>query len=449
MRASTTNPSQVKVEVQDEAKTMRKVVFASVFGTALETYDLYLYGTAAALIFAPLFFPAHDAAVARLLSLATFAISFISRPVGSVVLGHFGDRIGRKKLLFLTLFFMGLSTVLIGVLPTYTTAGITAPLMLCVLRFVQGFAFAGEFSGAVLMLMEHAPPQKRAFYAGLNNIGPVFGLILSSGLLLFVNSTLSPEDFLSWGWRIPFLASALLLAVGLYVRKQVPESPVFEAAAKRRALSKEPTRMPLTQLFTKYRKELLLASGANICHFATFYLFTVFALSYGRKELGLSNTVVLSVVMLAVCTHLVAIPYAAARSDRVGRKKALITGFLTIAATIFPFWAMFNTGNFFLMLIGSSALMIGYAFVYGPITTFTGEAFGPSARFTGSAIAYNIGGILGGGSAPIVAALLLGKFHSPYPIGVYIVILAFISIICVALSKETNKSDLLEDRGTE
>ncbi|TFE36804.1 MFS transporter [Paraburkholderia dipogonis] len=432
----------------DEADTrrMRNVIVGSLFGTALETYDLYLYGTAAALIFAPLFFPGQDAAVARLLSLSTFAISFISRPVGSLVLGHFGDRIGRKKLLYLTLITMGLSTAGIGFLPTYASAGFWAPLLLCVLRFIQGFAFAGEYSGAVLMLLEHAPRRKRGFYAGLNNVGPVFGFVLSSGLLLAVNAFLTRAEFYSWGWRVPFIASLLLLLIGLYVRSRVAESPVFESAAKVRTQSSRPDRAPAARLFAGYPRELLLVSGAVICHFATFYLFTVFSLSYGQRELGLSNTMVLLVVMLAICTHLVAVPFSAALSDRIGRRKAMLIGLGVIALSAFPFWFLFSTGSFFPMLLGSALLMTGYGLVYGPAPSFTGEAFGPSARFTGFAVATNIGGIIGGGTAPIVGAYLLGHYHSPYPIAAYIVATALISGICVALSRETKDADILHDR---
>jgi MFS family permease len=311
---------------------------------------------------------------------------------------------------------------------------------------VQGFAFAGEYSGAVLMLLEHAPAKKRGLYAGINNIGPVFGFVLSSGLLLTMNSLLSPAEFYSWGWRVPFVASLLLLAIGLYVRSRVAESPVFESAAKSRTRSTLPDKAPVARLFSQYPRELLLVSGAVICHFATFYLFTVFSLSYGQKELGLSNTLVLIVVMLAICTHMVAVPYSAALSDRIGRKPAMLIGLTIIALSAFPFWYLFSSGNFPLMVLGSCMLMVGYGMVYGPAPSFTGEAFGPSARFTGFAVATNIGGIIGGGTAPIVGTYLLQKFHSPYPIAVYIIATAVISAICVALSKETRSSDILRDR---
>lgn len=428
---------------------MRRIVFARVFGTALETYDLYLYGTAAALIFGPLFFPAHDPAVSSLLALATFAISFVARPVGSLVLGHFGDRLGRKRMLFFTLLLMGLSTTGIGALPAYAAIGLWAPLLLCLLRFLQGFAFAGEYTGSVLMLMEHAPPERRGFYAGINNVGPVFGFLLSGGGFLLVANSMSEAAFVAWGWRIPFLASFVLVLIGLYVRMSVPESPVFETVVERGAIVHEPKKLPFLQVFAKYPKELLLAAGVNISPFATFYIFSVFSLSYAKKTLGLSNGVVLSIAMLAMCTHLIAIPYAAARSDRVGRKNALITGLILTVLFIFPFWALLNTGVYPLMLLGSCLLMVAYAFTFAPLPSYSGELFGADVRFTGSAIAYNAGGIIGGGFAPIVASLLLDKFHSPYPIAAYIGALALISIGCVILSEETQKRSLLDRRTSD
>ncbi|MBD9463235.1 MFS transporter [Pseudomonas sp. Pdm06] len=429
----------------EKKKSMKNVVAGSLFGTALETYDLYLYGTAAALIFAPLFFPGTDEAVSRLASLASFAISFVARPLGSLVLGHFGDRIGRKKLLYLTLIIMGLSTVGIGLLPTYASVGIWAPIMLCVLRFIQGFAFAGEYSGAVLMLLEHAPRRKRGFYAAINNIGPVFGFIASAGLLLIVSSLLSVEDFYKWGWRIPFIASLALLVVGVFVRSKVAESPVFEKTAEKRAAAKGPNLSPAMRLFTKYPKQLLLVAGANICHFSTFYLFTVFALSYGQKELGLSNAFVLSVAMVAICTHLVIVPFAGAMADRLGRRTMMLIGFVVTALAAFPFWHLFSTGQFLPMVLGSCLFMAGYGLVYGAVPSFTGEAFGPSARFTGFAMATNVGGIIGGGTAPIVGAYLLSHYGSPYAISVYTVVLAAISALCVYLSAETRMIDITDE----
>ncbi|MGP6459709.1 MFS transporter [Pseudomonas parakoreensis] len=447
MQTTISNPVEQNLEHLDdrERKSMKNVVAGSLFGTALETYNLYLYGTAAALIFGPLFFPGSDDAVSRLASLASFAISFVARPLGSLVLGHFGDRIGRKKLLYLTLIVMGLSTVGIGLLPTYASIGIWAPIMLCVLRFIQGFAFAGEYSGAVLMLLEHAPRRKRGFYAAINNIGPVFGFIASAGMLLIVSAVLSKEDFYSWGWRIPFVASIVLLAVGIFVRSKVPESPVFEKTAKKRAVTSELSQSPAMRLFTRYPKQLLLVAGANICHFSTFYLFTVFALSYGQRELGLSNAFVLLVAMVAICTHLVVVPFAGAMADRIGRRRMMLVGFAVTALAAFPFWHLFSTGEFWPMVAGSCLFMTGYGLVYGAVPSFTGEAFGPSARFTGFAMSTNLGGIIGGGTAPILGAFLLSHYGTPYAISVLTIALAAFSALCVFLSAETRDTDIVDE----
>ncbi|WP_177410721.1 MFS transporter [Pseudomonas sp. LB-090624] len=424
---------------------MKNVVAGSLFGTALETYDIYLYGTAAALIFAPLFFPGSDESVSRLLALASFAISFIARPHGALVLGHFGDRIGRKKLLYLTLIMMGLSTVAIGLLPTYASIGIWAPLILCSLRFIQGFSFAGEYSGAVLMLLEHAPRRARGFYSALNNIGPVFGFIASAGMLLIVSATTTTEAFHSWGWRIPFVASLALLIIGVFIRAKVPESPVFEHAASQRHNQSAPPQAPAFQLITRYPKQLLLVAGANICHFSTFYLFTVFSLSYGQKELGLSNSFILSIVMTAMCTHLLTVPLAGLMADKLGRRATLLIGFAVTALSAFPFWHLYSSADFSQMLAGASMLMVGYGLVFGAIPSFTGEAFGPSARFTGFAMATNIGGIIGGGTAPIIGAYLLSHFGSPYYIASYMVLLALFSAGCTYMCVETKDFDITSE----
>jgi MFS family permease len=423
---------------------MRRVVTASLFGTALETYDIYLYGTAAAIIFAPLFFPGGDPATAALLSIASFGISFVARPLGAVVFGHYGDRIGRKRMLYLTLLLMGVSTALIGLLPTYAAAGMWAPVLLCLLRFVQGFAFAGEYSGSVLVLLENAPARERGFYAGLNNIGPVFGFVASAGFFLALTSSMSGPSFQSWGWRIPFLASVLLVAVGLYVRRCLPETAVFEKEVGSRSARRGA--LPIVRLLRRHPRQLLLASGANICHFATFYVFTVFALAYGKGQLGLGNGFVLSIVIVAVCSHLVAIPYASSLSDRVGRRPVLVAGFVAIIGATFLFWTLFPTRSWGLMLLGSLTLMTAYSFVYGPLASFTTETFETSVRYTGGALAYNIGGILGGGLAPVVATLLMQTYGHPYAIAVYIAVLGVISLGCVVAAGRTEKLDLFSDR---
>jgi metabolite-proton symporter len=424
---------------------MRKVVAASVFGTAMETYDLYLYGTAAALIFGTLFFPSEDAAAANLLSLSTFAVSFIARPVGAIVFGHFGDRIGRKKMLFLTLIIMGLSTALIGVLPTFASVGVAAPALLTVLRFLQGFGYGGEYSGAVLMLAEHAPADKRGFYAGLNNVGPVIGFIASTVVFIGVSTSMTEAQFLDWGWRIPFLVSLLLVVIGIYVRSKVAESPVFKAS-QAAGNNQTKNRTPLLKVITKYPKELVLAAGANIAQFATFYLAVTWSLTYGTSALGMERNELLLAVMIAVSTNAISIPVASALSDRVGRKTVLIIGTVAIAVWAFPFFALFNTANWGLIVLAFIGLMVSYSFVYGPIASFTSELFGTSVRFTGSALAYNLGGILGAAFAPLIATSLFAAYASSTPIALYIIGVSAVSLVCIVLARETSKIDMAEDR---
>lgn len=423
--------------------SMRRVVAASVFGTALETYDLYLYGTAAALVFGPLFFPDTDPTAATLLSLSTFAVSFLARPLGALVFGHFGDRIGRKKMLYVTYLIMGISTFLIGLLPTFNTIGVLAPMLLVAMRFAQGFGFGGEYSGAVLMLTEHAPAHKRGFYAGLNNTGPVIGFVSSSGLFLLMNAILTEDDFLAWGWRIPFLVSILLVAIGLYVRTRVAESPIFEQAQTKTAVAK--LKAPIAEVLRKYPKQLVIATGANISQFAVFYLFSVYTLTYGVTELNLSRNTILAAVMIAILVNLVAIPYASALSDRIGRRKVLGIGFVITIAWAFPFFALFNTGEFPLTLIAFIVMMISYSFVYGPIAAYMSEIFPTSVRFTGSAVAYNLAGILGAAFAPIIATMLMDTYHSSVSISLYIIGITLVSAVCVLVGRETRDIDLTAD----
>ena len=441
-------PQALDVEKSTATIPMRRVVAASVFGTAMETYDLYLYGTAAALIFGTLFFPAEDPVAATLLSLSTFAVSFVARPLGAIVFGHFGDQIGRKRMLFLTLLLMGLSTFLIGLLPDFATIGVAAPIILTVLRFTQGFGFGGEYSGAVLMLAEHAPASKRGFYAGLNNVGPVLGFISSTLVFLLVLSLMSDDAFLVWGWRIPFLVSILLVAIGLYVRFKVTESPVFIEAQERAKASGTQTRAPLLAVLTKYPKEIILASGANIGQFATFYLAATFALSYGTTVLGLERNVVLSAVMIGVATNAITIPLASAWSDRVGRRPVLIIGSVAMIVWAFPFFALFNTAQYGLIVLAFVGLMMAYSLVYGPIAAFTSELFGTSVRYTGSALSYNIGGILGAAFAPLIATLLYATFDSSMPISIYLAGTAAVSLVCILLARETKDESLTLDRAS-
>lgn len=418
---------------------MRRVVAAGFMGTAMETYDLYLYGTASALVFSKVFFPNFDPVVGLLLSLSTFAVSFIARPLGALVFGHFGDRFGRKNTLYITLLMMGISTTLIGFLPTYEVFGVLAPTILVILRFIQGFGYGGEYAGAVLMIAEHSPTKRRGFYAGLNNVGPAVGYVLSTLAILILSATLPEDQFLSWGWRIPFVASAVLVAIGLYLRRRVAESPLFEQAENREA---QRNQIPLFTLFRTNWKELILASGAMALPFTVFYLFSVYTLSYVTDTVGVDRTLVLFIFIVAMVVNAVTLPWFAGLSDRIGRKRMFVVGLVLTGAWQFPFWFLIDTGNPWLITLAVCIQMVFYGAAFGPMAAFAGEIFNPQVRYTGMAISYNIAGILGAAPAPIIATFLLSSFGGVWAIALYAVGVAVVSIICTLLLPETRNRSM-------
>ncbi|SMH43994.1 metabolite-proton symporter [Rathayibacter oskolensis] len=423
------------------ARQLRRVVAGSVVGTALEAYDLYLYGTAAALVFGQLFFSAAEPAAAMLLSLSTFAISFVGRPLGAIVFGHIGDRLGRKRTLVITLLLMGISTFLIGVLPTYEAIGVSAPIILTVLRFAQGFGYGGEYTGGVLMLAEHAPAHQRGFYTGLNNAAPVAGFVASSVLFLVMGSYLPADQFLDWGWRVPFLVSILLVGVGLYVRQHVEESPVY-LRARADGRDARSGRVPLFDVLRHHPREIAIVAGVNISQFATFYLIATFSLSYGSTERSIDRTSILAALIIGVATNAITIPLAAMLSDRIGRRPVVIAGSVAMIVWAFPFFALFDTGDFSLMVLAFTGGMASYGIVYAPLAAFTSELFDTPVRYTGSAVGYNLGGILGGALAPVIATVLYSTSGSTIPISLYLITVAAISLLVVLVVRETRDVDL-------
>jgi metabolite-proton symporter len=421
---------------------MRRVVAAGFMGTTMETYDLYLYGTASALVFSEVFFPNFDPVVGLLLSLSTFAVSFIARPLGALVFGHFGDRLGRKNMLYITLLMMGISTALIGILPTYDVIGVLAPAILVVLRFMQGFGFGGEYAGAVLMIAEHSPTRRRGFYAGLNNVGPAAGYVLSTLAVLVLSAALPEEQFITWGWRIPFLASAVLVVIGLFLRRRVAESPLFDESANREAQREQ---IPLVTLFRTNWKELVLASGAMALPFTVFYLFSVYTLAYITENLTVDRTLLLFIFIVAMIGNAVTLPWFAGLSDRLGRRLTFVTGLILTGAWQFPFWLLVDTGNPWLITVALCVQMIFYGAAYGPMAAFAGELFNPKVRYTGMAFAYNIAGIIGAAPAPIIATFLLSAFGGVWAIALYAIGVALVSIICTLLLPETRHRDLTTD----
>ena len=405
------------------ANRPRTVLFASLIGTTIEFFDFYIYATAAVLVFPKLFFPAGDPAAATLQSLATFAIAFFARPVGSAVFGHFGDRIGRKATLVAALLTMGLSTVLIGLLPTYASIGTLAPLLLALCRFGQGLGLGGEWGGAVLLATENAPPGKRAWYGMFPQLGAPIGFFLSGGTFLLLGQLLTEEQFFSYGWRIPFLASALLVVVGLYVRLKITETPDFQAVLDRN----ERVKVPVVSVLREHTRALVLGTVAAIATFVLFYLMTVFALSWGTSALGYSRQQFLLLQLFAVLFFAATIPPAAVLADRHGRRATMILVSAAIAVFGLLLQPLFDSGSLWmvgLFMVAGLALM---GLTYGPIGTLLAELFPPEVRYTGASLTFNLAGILGASLAPYIATWLATNHGLQY-VGYYLSAAALLSL---------------------
>lgn len=413
----------------------RRVLVASLMGTAIEFFDFYIYATASVLVFPALFFPTSNPATATLASLATFAIAFLARPVGSALFGHFGDRVGRKTTLVAALLTMGLSTVAIGLVPTYQTIGIAAPLLLALCRFGQGLGLGGEWGGAVLLATENAPPGKRAWYGMFPQLGAPLGFFCSGAVFLLLSRTLTNEQFLSWGWRIPFLASAALVAVGLYVRLALTETPVFQKAIDQH----ERVKVPMVTVLTRHTGALVLGTVIATSVFVNFYLTTVFSLSWGTTHLGFTRDQFLLMQLLGVVFFGLGVPLSAWLAER-GRRIVLI--WVHVAAVLFglvlaPLFEAGTVGAIVTMIAGFS--LVGLA--YGPIGTVLAELFPTEVRYTGSSLTYNLAGIAGASLAPYAAQWLATTYGLPY-VGYYLSTAAAISLIGVWLSRETSGTAL-------
>ena len=390
----------------DSRNSPRRVLFASLIGTTIEFFDFYIYGTAAVLVFPMLFFPGDIAATATLQSLATFALAFFARPLGSALFGHYGDRIGRKATLVAALLTMGLSTVAIGLLPTYASIGILAPALLALCRFGQGIGLGGEWGGAVLLATENAPPGKEAWYGMFPQLGAPIGFILSTLVFVVLTAVLSEEQFFSWGWRVPFLASALLVFVGLYVRLQITETPAFQVAIDKH----ERVKVPLVTVFRDHGRTLLLATLMATTTFVVFYLMTVFTLSWGTSQLGFARQEFLIMQIIGVLFFAAMIPVSAVVADKVGRIRMLI--YATVAIMLFGlvFGPLFAAGGTMMVTL---LLCLGLAcmgLTYGPLGTALSEQFPTAVRYTGASMAFNLAGILGGSLAPYIATWLAVNF---------------------------------------
>ncbi|KAB8057981.1 MFS transporter [Janthinobacterium sp. FT14W] len=399
------------------------VLFASLIGTTIEFFDFYIYATAAVLVFPKLFFPAGDPSAAVLQSLATFAIAFFARPIGSAVFGHFGDRIGRKATLVAALLTMGISTVIIGLLPTYAAIGTLAPLLLALCRFGQGLGLGGEWGGAVLLATENAPPGKRAWYGMFPQLGAPIGFFLSGGIFLLLSETMTDEQFFSYGWRIPFLASALLVIVGLYVRLKITETPDFQKVIDKN----EVVKLPVATVFRQHGRMLFLGTIIALATFVLFYLMTVFALSWGTTKLGFTRKEFLIVQLFAVLFFALTIPFSAVLADRRGRRTTMIWVSVAIAIFGLVLAPMFGSGVTWEVTIFMAVGLGLMGMTYGPLGTMLSELFPPEVRYTGASLTFNLAGILGASLAPYIATWLATNYGLQY-VGYYLSLAAVLTL---------------------
>ena len=425
-----------------------KVVAASMAGTTVEWYDFFLYGVAAALVFPAVFFPASDPAVGTLASLGTFAIGFVARPIGGLIFGHFGDRIGRKQLLVVSLLLMGAATFAIGLLPGYATIGIWAPTLLVVLRLLQGFALGGEWGGAVLIVSEHGDPARRGYWASWPQAGVPLGQLLANAMLLFLAAVQSDEDFAAWGWRIAFLASALLVLIGLWIRLAVEESPVFreaQAQAARHVAAGGKETLPLVEVFRLYFREIVTAFGARFAENVSYYIFTIVIAAYAKERLGLPNQTVLGAVLIGAAVHLITIPIWGALSDRFGRRPLYLIGATGVGVWAFAFIALVNTRSFPLIALAVVVGLLFHGAMYGPQAAFLSELFGTKVRYTGVSIGYQLASIVAGGLAPLLALAFVRWFDTGYAVSWYVAASAVLTIVAVGTYGETRHRDLAAD----
>ncbi len=428
-------------QVEDK-RNLRRVVAASFIGTTIEWYDFFLYGTAAALVFGELFFPGSSPLIGTLSAFGTFAVGFAARPLGGVVFGHFGDRIGRKTMLVLSLMIMGVATFLIGCLPTHASIGVLAPILLVLLRFAQGIGVGGEWGGAVLMAVEHAPKGKRGLFGAFPQMGVPAGLLLSTLMFLLVQNATTEDQFMAWGWRIPFLVSIVLVAVGLFVRLAVLESPAFKEVKE----SKTEADVPLVELAKAHKRDVLTAMGMRIGENGCFYIFTVFVLAYGEDTLNLSKNTMLTGVIIAASIGLFTVPLYGALSDRFGRRKVYMTGALFSLAFAFPFFALLDTKEPVLIWLAIVlAINVGHDLMYGPQAAYFSELFATRMRYTGASIGYQLAAVFGGGFAPLIAVALLAAGGSePYLVALYMMVMALITVVATYFARETFKSDIAD-----
>jgi len=420
-----------------ESSSVRLVAVASFIGTTIEWYDFFLYGTAAALVFNRLFFPTFDPLMGTLAAFGTYAVGFFARPFGGIVIGHYGDKIGRKSMLVLTLVIMGVATFLIGLLPTYQQIGPWAAVGLILLRVAQGFGVGGEWGGAVLMAVEHAPPGRRGYYGSWPQIGVPAGLVLSTAVFT-VFSWLPEAQFLSWGWRVPFLLSALLVIVGLLIRVRILETPAFTRIKE----EAREARQPIVEVLTTYPRQVLLAVGARFAENGAFYIYSVFVLTYATQQVKMAQQVVLNGILIGAGIELLAIPFFGALSDRFGRRPVYLFGACATALWAYPLFRLLDTASpplVWLALI--VAFVFSHAAMYGPQAAFLSELFGTRVRYSGASLGAQLAGVVAGAPAPFIATLLLARYGSGALV-LYLIAMAIVTIVAVLLASETHRDHI-------
>ena len=430
--------------VDEQQRTpLGRVIAASLIGTTIEWYDFFLYGAAAALVFNKLFFPSFDPLVGTLLAFATYAVGFVARPLGGIVFGHFGDRIGRKKLLMWSLVMMGIATVLIGLMPGYDSIGVWAPIGLIVLRVFQGFAVGGEWGGAVLLAAEYGDAKRRGYWASWPQAGVPLGSLLSAGILALMAGVQSEADFVAWGWRIPFLLSGLLVIVGWYIRNRVAETPMFEAAIEE---AEAPPKLPAIEVFRERPRAVLLGAGLRVGENIGYYILTVFSLTFLVDVAAESRSLALDALLIGAAVQFVAIPLLAALSDRIGRRSVYAFGAFGLAIFAFLFFPMLASGSDALIILAIVVGLVLHASMYAPQAAFITELFPTRIRYSGVSIAYQLTAIFAGSLAPIIALWLYKDLHSSLPVSVYVAVACAISGVSALLARETKGVELSEIR---
>jgi metabolite-proton symporter len=445
--ATSIQQTPVAATTRMDERSIRKIALTALAGTSIEWYDFFLYGTAAALIFPKAFFAADmPPAVALLASFSTFAVGFVARPVGGIIFGHYGDRIGRKRALVVALLLMGTATTLIGCLPSYAAIGAWAPILLIVLRFAQGIAIGGQWGGAVLLATENAPPSKRGFYGSFAQVGAPVGVILANLAFLIVSANTTPEAFLEWGWRVPFLASVVLIGIALFIQLRLEETVEFLRMQKNlaggRTTAGSPsgpaTRSPVIEALRTHPKQIALAAGAFLAVQVPFYILIAFVIAYGTGPAGpgVSRDTMLSAVLVGAVAMIPALLISAAWSDRHGRRGIYIAGAALLAAWSFAIFPLLDSGSFVLICVAIAVGQMLVAMMYGPQAAFLTELFSTSVRYSGASLGYQLGAIIGGGFAPIIATALLAKYQHTVGISIYMAIACIITIISTALLSE-------------